>query len=115
MLPAAALGTDQLQVALQTPLVLSVNQAFISLRQDLCAMKLGIQPGDHEQNTSKKLVQALQQNHSINLAYVYKYSIHHYCLKAVAGVDYLQLAKNIQKLDDLSTAFHGKRNRRTGI
>ena len=36
MLPAAALGTDQLQVALQTPLVLSVNQAFISLRQDLC-------------------------------------------------------------------------------
>ncbi|MCO8078910.1 CmpA/NrtA family ABC transporter substrate-binding protein [Acinetobacter lwoffii] len=95
MLPAAALGTDQLQVALQTPLVLSVNQAFISLRQDLC-YELGIQPEDDEQNTSKKLVQALQQNHSINLAYVYKYSIHHYCLKEWLALTDPQLAKNIQ-------------------
>ncbi|MFV5403560.1 MULTISPECIES: CmpA/NrtA family ABC transporter substrate-binding protein [unclassified Acinetobacter] len=95
MLPAAALGTDQLQVALQTPLVLSVNQAFISLRQDLC-YELGIQPGDDEQSTSKKLVQALQQNHPINLAYVYKYSIHHYCLKEWLALTDPQLAKNIQ-------------------
>lgn len=95
MLPAAALGTDQLQVALQTPLVLSVNQAFISLRQDLC-YELGIQPGDDEESTSKKLVQALQQNHPINLAYVYKYSIHHYCLKEWLALTDPQLAKNIQ-------------------
>lgn len=95
MLPAAALGTDQLQVALQTPLVLSVNQAFISLRQDLC-YELGIQPEDDEQSTSKKLVQALQQNHPINLAYVYKYSIHHYCLKEWLALTDPQLAKNIQ-------------------
>lgn len=95
MLPAAALGTDQLQVALQTPLVLSVNQAFISLRQDLC-YELGIQPEDDEQSTSKKLVQALQQNHPINLAYVYKYSIHHYCLKEWLALTDPQLAKSIQ-------------------
>src|SRR5690606_37420479 len=95
MWPAAALGTDQLQVALQTPLVLSVNQAFISLRQDLC-YELGIQPGDDEESTSKKLVQALQQNHPINLAYVYKYSIHHYCLKEWLALTDPQLAKNIQ-------------------
>lgn len=95
MLPAAALGTDQLQVALQTPLVLSMNQAFISLRQDLC-YELGIQPEDDEQSTSKKLVQALQQNHPINLAYVYKYSIHHYCLKEWLALTDPQLAKSIQ-------------------
>ena len=79
----------------RSPLVLSVNQAFISLRQDLC-YELGIHPRDDEQSTSKKLVQALQQNHSINLAYVYKYSIHHYCLKEWLALTDLQLAKNIQ-------------------
>ena len=80
MLPAAALGADQLQVALQTPLVLSINQAFISLRQDLC-YELGIQPEDNEQITSQKLVSALKQQHKVGLAHVYKYSIHHYCLR----------------------------------
>ncbi|WP_180083301.1 CmpA/NrtA family ABC transporter substrate-binding protein [Acinetobacter sp. YH12102] len=95
MLPAAALGTDQLQVALQTPLVLSVNQAFISLRQDLC-YELGIQPEDDEQSTSKKLVQALQKNHPINLAYVYKYSIHHYCLKEWLALTDVNIAHKIQ-------------------
>ncbi len=45
---------------------------------------------------SKKLVQALQQNGSINLAYVYKYSIHHYCLKEWLALTDPQLAKNIQ-------------------
>jgi NitT/TauT family transport system ATP-binding protein len=94
MLPAAALGTDQLQVALQTPLVLSVNQAFISLRQDLC-YELGIHPDDDEQTTSQKLVTALQQNKPIHLAYVYKYSIHHYCLKEWLALTDPQLAKTI--------------------
>lgn len=95
MLPAAALGTDQLQVALQTPLVLSMNQAFISLRQDLCH-ELGIDAEDDEKSSSQKLVQALQKNHPINLAYVYKYSIHHYCLKEWLALTDPQLAKNIQ-------------------
>lgn len=95
MLPAAALGTDQLQVALQTPLVLSMNQAFISLRQDLCH-ELGIGAEDDEKSSSQKLVQALQKNHPINLAYVYKYSIHHYCLKEWLALTDVNIAHKIQ-------------------
>ena len=94
MLPAAALGADQLQVALQTPLVLSINQAFISLRQDLC-YELGIQPEDNEQITSQKLVSALKQQHKVGLAHVYKYSIHHYCLREWLALSDPQYAKNI--------------------
>src|SRR5690606_34084308 len=93
--PPAALGKDLLQGPWQTPPVLSVNQAFIILRQHLC-YQFAFSPGVDDKNTSKKLVQALQQNHSINLAYVYKYSIHHYCLKEWLALTDPQLAKNIQ-------------------
>ena len=91
MLPASALPQMQNShaICLQTPLVLSVNQAFISLRQDIC-MQLGIQPGESELITADKLVNALKQNIDIDLAYVYQHSIHHYCLKewlALADLD----------------------------
>ncbi|WP_263577078.1 CmpA/NrtA family ABC transporter substrate-binding protein [Acinetobacter pseudolwoffii] len=95
MLPAAALGTDQLQVALQTPLVLSMNQAFISLRQDLCH-ELGIDAEDDEKSSSQKLVQALQQQQKMNLAYVYKHSIHHYCIKEWLALTDVNIAHKIQ-------------------
>ncbi|PJI32635.1 CmpA/NrtA family ABC transporter substrate-binding protein [Acinetobacter pseudolwoffii] len=95
MLPAAALGTDQLQVALQTPLVLSVNQAFISLRQDLCH-ELGIDAEDDEKSSSQKLVRALQQQQKVNLAYVYKHSIHHYCIKEWLALTDVNIAHKIQ-------------------
>ena len=48
MLPAAALSPDPSHVRLQTPLVLSINRAFISLRQDLC-WQYGIQAQQSEQ------------------------------------------------------------------
>ncbi|UBX53695.1 ABC transporter substrate-binding protein [Acinetobacter pseudolwoffii] len=95
MLPAAALGTDQLQVALQTPLVLSMNQAFISLRQDLCH-ELGIDAEDDEKSSSQKLVQALQQQQKMNLAYVYKHSIHHYCIKEWLALTDVNITHKIQ-------------------
>ena len=95
MLPAAALGTDQLQVALQTPLVLSMNQAFISLRQDLCH-ELGIDAEDDEKSSSQKLVRALQHHQKVNLAYVYKHSIHHYCIKEWLALTDVNIAHKIQ-------------------
>ncbi|WP_180096630.1 MULTISPECIES: CmpA/NrtA family ABC transporter substrate-binding protein [unclassified Acinetobacter] len=95
MLPAAALGTDQLQVALQTPLVLSINQAYISLRQDLC-YELGIDAEDDEKSSSQKLVRALQHHQKVNLAYVYKHSIHHYCIKEWLALTDFNIAHKIQ-------------------
>ncbi|MDM1336235.1 ABC transporter substrate-binding protein [Acinetobacter pseudolwoffii] len=94
MLPAAALGTDQLQVALQTPLVLSINQAYISLRQDLC-YELGIHAEDDEKSSSQKLVRALQHHQKVNLAYVYKHSIHHYCIKEWLALTDFNIAHTI--------------------
>lgn len=95
MLPAAALGTDQLQVALQTSLVLSINQAYISLRQDLC-YELGIHTEDDEKSSSQKLVRALQHHQKVNLAYVYKHSIHHYCIKEWLALTDVNIAHKIQ-------------------
>lgn len=80
MLPAAALEDERNQVRLQTPLVLSINQAFISLRQDICHT-LGIQSHDDEAHSALKVVNALNEQQPIHLAYVYPHSIHHYCLK----------------------------------
>ncbi|MEX5497033.1 ABC transporter substrate-binding protein, partial [Pseudomonas asgharzadehiana] len=45
MLPAAAIGNDQIGIPLQTPLVLSESRAFISLSQKLC-YQLQIQKDD---------------------------------------------------------------------
>ena len=97
MLPAAALGQDQLKANLQTPLVLSINQAFISLRQDLC-YELDLHPDVDEKTSSRKVVQALKENKRVNLAHVYKYSIHHFCLREWLAPTDPDLAKNFHML-----------------
>lgn len=97
MLPAAALGQDQLKANLQTPLVLSINQAFISLRQDLC-YALDLPPNSDEKFSSAKVVQALKEIKLVNLAHVYKYSIHHFCLREWLALTDSVLAKNIHML-----------------
>ncbi|MDP1444446.1 nitrate transporter [Acinetobacter sp. SM1B] len=97
MLPAAALGQDQLKANLQTPLVLSINQAFISLRQDLC-YALDLHPDVDEKTSSQKVVQALKENKRVNLAHVYKYSIHHFCLREWLALTDPDLAKNFHML-----------------
>ena len=53
MLPAAALGEDQLGIPLQTALVLSQNRAFISLSQKLC-FDLNITTQDNMQESAQK-------------------------------------------------------------
>ncbi|WP_180036372.1 MULTISPECIES: ABC transporter substrate-binding protein [unclassified Acinetobacter] len=94
MLPAAALGTDQLGIPLQTPLVLSTNQAYISLSQSLC-FELGIQSEDDAAHIATKLINAHQQR-PIQLAHVFHTSIHHYCLREWLALADPILAKNIQ-------------------
>lgn len=95
MLPAAALGQDHIQVQLQTPLVLSLNHAFISLRQNLCH-QFGITSDDDVLTSSAKLTRALTQDAQVKFAYVYKYSIHHYCLKEWLALSDLNIAKKVQ-------------------
>ncbi|MGQ0769217.1 ABC transporter substrate-binding protein [Acinetobacter baumannii] len=80
MLPAAAMGADQIGIALQTPLVLSKNRAFISLSQKLIH-QLAIQENDNAQTTAQKVTQYIEQDHTLSLAHVFKHSIHHYCLR----------------------------------
>ncbi len=80
MLPAAAVGADQIGITLKTPLVLSTNCAFISLSQKLC---YDLEMSSHlsASDNAKKLVSHLKQGNPIALADVFKHSIHHYCLK----------------------------------
>lgn len=80
MLPAAALGTDQLGIVFKSPLVLSENQAFISLSQKLC-FQLDISAQDSAQQSAQKIIHAIQQGENIQFAHVFKHSIHHYCLR----------------------------------
>ncbi|CAB1212358.1 ABC transporter substrate-binding protein [Acinetobacter bouvetii] len=95
MLPAAALGEDQLGIPFQTALVLSHNRAFISLSQKLC-FELQISAQDNAQQSAEKVVSAIQTQQSIHLAHVFKQSIHHYCLRewlALANVEVAQTTK----------------------
>lgn len=80
MLPAAALGDDQLGIPLQTPLVLSTNKAFISLSQQLCH-ELNIGLHDCVEQTATKVVDAFKNGQTLQLAHVFKHSIHHYSLR----------------------------------
>ncbi len=80
MLPAAAVGADQIGIALQTPLVLSENRAFISLNQKLC-YQLDIQHTDTPEICAQKLVHYIHQDNIVSLAHVFQHSIHHYCLR----------------------------------
>ncbi|MFW1942641.1 ABC transporter substrate-binding protein [Acinetobacter guillouiae] len=95
MLPAAATGNDQLGIPLQTALVLSTNRAFISLSQKLC-YELKIQKQDSAQASAAKVVQALKQGDKIQLAHVFKQSIHHYCLREWLALADSDLAKKYQ-------------------
>ncbi|AXY59613.1 MULTISPECIES: ABC transporter substrate-binding protein [Acinetobacter] len=80
MLPAAAIGEDQLGIPLQTSLVLSTNRAFISLSQKLC-WDLDISEHDSPAESATKLKTAIQSGQKVRLAHVFKHSIHHYCLR----------------------------------
>jgi len=95
MLPAAAVGSDQIGTPLQTSLVLSENRAFISLSQKL-THQLKIQKNDTAQVTAQKVVHYIEQGHSLSLAHVFKHSIHHYCLREWLALANLELAQSIQ-------------------
>ena len=95
MLPAAALGEDQLGIPLQTALVLSHNRAFISLSQKLC-FDLHISAQDNAQQSAEKIVSAIQAQQSIQLAHVFKQSIHHYCLREWLALANAKVAEKIK-------------------
>lgn len=96
MLPAAALGEDQLGVPLQTPLVLSTNRAFISLSQQLShKLNIGI---DTPTQTASKICKAINSGENIRFAHVFKHSIHHYCLREWLALADETTAKSIKLL-----------------
>ena len=95
LLPAAAIAEDQPGIPLQTPLVLSVNRAFISLSQKLC-FDLGISAQDSEQQAAEKVVKAIQNQHPLQLASVFQQSIHYFCLKEWLAMADEATARNIQ-------------------
>ena len=95
MLPAAAIGADQIGIPLQTPVVLSENRAFISLSQKLC-YQLDIKKYDAVELSAKKLVEHMKKNHVVSLGHVFQHSIHHYCLREWLALADLDLAHSIQ-------------------
>ncbi|MBK5646224.1 MAG: ABC transporter substrate-binding protein [Acinetobacter sp.] len=95
MLPAAAVGTDQIGIPLQTPLVLSENRAFISLSQKLC-YALNIQKQDNAESSAQKLTDYIHQDQNVALAHVFQHSIHHYCLREWLALADPKLAQSIQ-------------------
>ncbi len=97
MLPAATIGTDQIGIPFQTSLILSVNRAFISLSQKLC-FDWQITKYDSPEHSAKKIVNALQNKHLVNLAHVFKHSIHHYCLREWLALADEQIAHSTKLL-----------------
>ena len=97
MLPAAACGGDQLGVILQTPLVLSRNQAFISLSQAQCHA-LNISALDTAQQSASKVLHAMRQGQQFHFAHVFQHSIHHYCLRHWLALADPQQAKALKLL-----------------
>lgn len=107
MLPAAAIGQDQLGVPLQTPLVLSQNRAYITLSQKLC-FELNIHQQDSPRSSAEKIINALNANDSshdklysehrssFKFAHVFKQSIHHYCLREWLALADQRIAEQIQ-------------------
>lgn len=93
MLPAAATGDDHLGIPLQTSQVLSTTRAFISLSQQLC-YELNISPADTPTDSARKITQAMQQGKKIQLAHVFKQSIHHYCLREWLALGNTEFAQN---------------------
>lgn len=103
MLPAAAAGHDQLGIPLQTPLILSQNNAFITLSQKLC-FELNIEAHDSAIESAHKVIYALKQGKPLSFAHVFKHSIHHYCLKEWLALADQNIAENI-KLHTLPPPF----------
>ena len=93
MLPAAATGDDQLGIPLQTSLVLSTNKAFISLSQKRC-YELQISEHDTPKESAQKVAEAVNSGAKIQLAHVFKQSIHHYCLREWLALADAALARN---------------------
>lgn len=95
LLPAATIGTDQIGIPFQTPLILSVNNAFISISQKIC-FDWQISNQDSPKKSAEKMIKAIQQQETIHLAHVFKHSIHYYCLKewlALANEEVAQSTK----------------------
>ena len=95
MLPAAAAGHDQLGIPLQTPLILSQNHAFITLSQKLC-VELNIDAQDSAAESAQKAIHAIKQGKQLNFAHVFKYGIHHYCLREWLALADQAVAEHIQ-------------------
>lgn len=107
MLPAAAIGQDQIGIPLKTSLVLSQNSAYITLSQKLC-FDLDIRPDDAPLLTAQKITQAIQNQQQlyqqsvpnsiqpVKFAHVFRQSIHHYCLREWLALADPDIAKNIQ-------------------
>lgn len=75
MPPAAAIDEDQLGIPLQTSLMLSTSRAFISLSQKLC-WDFEIIELDTQAESA-----AIKSGAQVQLAHVFKQSIHYYCLR----------------------------------
>lgn len=97
MLPAAALGEDQIGIPLQTGLILSTNRAYVSLSQKHC-YEWHISEQDRPEISASKLMQAIQSGQRVALAHVFKHSIHHYSLRQWLALANESFAKNLQLL-----------------
>lgn len=95
ILPAASIGTDHIGIPFQTPLVLSVNRAYISLSQKLC-FDLGITHNDTATEVAAKVVAAIQNGQNIQLAHVFANSIHHFCIREWLALADAELAQSIK-------------------
>lgn len=95
MLPAAALGVDQIGIPLQTSMVLSCNRAYISLSQQL-SFNLKITAHDSAEMAATKIIESIAAGHSVRLAHVFKHSIHHYCLRQWVALADPQIAMHIE-------------------
>lgn len=95
ILPAASIGTDHIGIPFQTPLVLSVNRAYISLSQKLC-FDLDIHAEDTPKDVAEKVTTAIQQGQNIQLAHVFANSIHHYCLREWLALADPEVAQTIK-------------------
>lgn len=95
MLPAAALGVDQIGIPLQTSMVLSCNRAYISLSQQL-SFNLKITAHDSAEMAATKIIESIAAGLSVRLAHVFKHSIHHYCLRQWLALADPQIAMHIE-------------------
>ncbi|ESK41273.1 hypothetical protein P256_00263 [Acinetobacter nectaris CIP 110549] len=95
MLPAAAIGLDQIGIPLQTSLTLSTNRAFLSLNQNLC-FEYKLSASNSALDNAEKAIKAIKEKGHLNLAHVFNHSIHHYCLKEWLSLADPKIAKELQ-------------------